>query len=263
MVHLKINGKGYAVEEGKRILAVLNENGIRVPHLCFHHALTPAAACRLCVVEARDGDSPPTIKLSCAIKARAGMEIITESAMIHQQRNIAMGNLLAMAPQSDALLKLGDEFGLTMGRIPDGCIRCRLCMRVCKEVIGAAALTMVKKNGEKYVVPSKSGNCIGCGTCANICPTDAIRVVDKDNVRTMMVGEQVIAAHPLLRCDMCQKLFATPKFMEHMEKQEKEAGHPDTKDTHHYCPTCSKLYSLKNRQLTASVFAKPHGFDDK
>ena len=90
-------------------------------------------------------------------------------------------------------MEIGAEFGLTIGRVPDGCIRCRLCMRVCKEVIGARALTMVKRGGVNYVVPSEKGVCIGCGTCANICPTHAIRLEDKGNVRTMLVGDQVIA----------------------------------------------------------------------
>ncbi len=260
MVNIKINGQDYEVEKGKRLLVVLNENEIEIPHLCFHHALTPAAACKLCVVEVKESDMPPAIKLSCAIKTREGMEVITESAMIHQKRNAAMGNLLTMAPQSDALLKLGAKFGLTMGRVPDGCIRCRLCMRVCKEIIGASALTMTKKNGMKFVIPSEKGECIGCGTCANICPTHAIRLVDKDNVRTMMVGDQVIATHPLIRCEMCKKLFATPKFLEHVEKKEKEHQHPDTKEHHFYCSTCAKLYSRKNQKLTAPLFSKTHGY---
>ena len=260
MVKIKINGADYKVEEKKRLLVVLKENGIRVPSLCFHHALTPAASCKLCVVEVKENDRPPAIRLSCAIKTREGMEVVTESAMIHQKRDRAIGKLLAMAPQSDALLEIGAEFGLTIGRVPDGCIRCKLCMRVCKEVIGARALTMVKREGVNYVVPSEKGTCIGCGTCANICPTHAIRLVDEGNVRTMLVGDQVIASHPLIRCEMCGKLFATPKFLDHVEQKEKERAHPDVKNHHKYCSTCAKLYSRKTQQLTAPLFSKPHGY---
>ena len=260
MVKIKINGVDYKVAEGQRLLAVLNENDVRVPSLCFHHALTPAAACKLCAVEVKVNDRPPVTRLSCAIKTREGMEVVTESAMIHQQRNRAIGKLLALAPQSEAILKIGAEFGLTIGRVPDGCIRCKLCIRVCKEVIGARALTMVKRNGVNYVVPSENGTCIGCGTCANICPTGAIHLVDKDNVRTMLVGDQVIASHPLIRCEMCGKLFATPKFLEHIELKEKDAAHPDVKNHHHYCSTCAKLHSRKAQQLTAPLFSKPHGY---
>jgi NADH dehydrogenase/NADH:ubiquinone oxidoreductase subunit G len=51
MVTIKINGSDYEAQEGERLLTVLEQNKIRVPHLCYHHALTPAAACKLCVVE--------------------------------------------------------------------------------------------------------------------------------------------------------------------------------------------------------------------
>ena len=261
MVKIKVNGADYEVEAGKRLLAVLSEIGVRVPSLCFHHALTPAAVCKLCVVEVQDNERPPVTRLSCAIKTRAGLEVVTESAMIHQKRNWAIGRLLALAPQSDALMKIGAEFGLTVGRVPDGCIRCKLCLRVCKEVIGARALTMVKRDGVNYVVPSENGTCIGCGTCANICPTHAIRLEDKDNVRTMRVGDQVIATHPLIRCEMCGDLFATPKFLDHVGLKEKEKAHPDVKDHHPYCATCAKIQLKRKQQLTAPLFSNPHGYN--
>ncbi len=46
---------------------------------------------------------------------------------------------------------------------PDGCVRCHLCIRVCKEIVGAGALKMEKKDGVNFVVPME-GLCIGCGT---------------------------------------------------------------------------------------------------
>lgn len=253
MVTIKVNGQTYEVEEGFRLLTVLKEIGIKIPSICFHHALTPAASCKLCAVEVKEGDKPYAIKLACAIKTKEGLEVTTESAMIHQQRNRALGNLLTMAPQSETLLKIGAEFGLTMGPVPDGCIRCRLCVRVCSEVIGARALTFIKREGRNFVVPSEKGECIGCGTCANICPTGAIKIVDKDKVRTMFVGEQVIARHPLLRCEMCGKLYATPKFLKHTEHHVEP--HTDTKEHHQFCPTCAKLHARKELRMLSPRLA--------
>ncbi|MBW2633004.1 MAG: (2Fe-2S)-binding protein [Deltaproteobacteria bacterium] len=191
MTTIKVNGIDYTAEKGNRLLLVLGKNGIRVPHLCFHHALTPAAACRLCVV-------------------------------------------------------------LAMGIIPDGCIRCRLCIRVCSEIIGAKALKMVKKEGRNYVAPSENGDCIGCLTCTNICPTQAIYFEDDGNVRTVLVRDEVVGRHTLERCQICGNLYATIRFLEHVKKSEGE--HPEEKEEHHHCPTCTKLYYRKNMRLTQPKF---------
>jgi bidirectional [NiFe] hydrogenase diaphorase subunit len=263
MVKIKINGQEHEVEQGVRLLTVLTEKGFKIPSLCFHHALTPAASCKLCVVEVTDDNKPPTTKLSCAIKTKAGMEVVTESAMIYKMRNIAIGNLLKMAPRSERIIAIGEEFNLITGVIPDGCIRCRLCIRVCREVIGAFALKMEKRKGINHVAAREAGNCIGCGTCANICPTGAIQLVDKGNVRTIMIRDEVIGRHPLERCEMCGRLFATPKFLEHVEKKEHAKEHPNIKNHHIYCPTCAKLYTRMSQRLTAPVFSKPHGYKPK
>ncbi len=249
MVTIKIDGTDYQAQEGKRLLLVLEENGIRIPHVCFHHALTPAAACKLCVVEIREQDKPPVTRLSCSLKVREGLEVITESAMIQQMRSNAIGNLLKMAPRSDVIHQIGEEFGLTTGVKPDGCIRCRLCVRVCKDIIHASALKMMKIRGMNYVMPSEKGSCIGCGTCANICPTNAIRVEDKGNVRSIMIRDEIIGRHALEICDLCGTRFATTKFLEHVGELESE--HPDARKSGQMCPSCAKLAARKaQRPLT-------------
>ena len=257
MVNIKINGQDYEVEEGQRLLLILQEKGVKVPSLCFHHALTPAASCKLCVVEVKQDGKPPRTRLACAVKSRPGMEITTESAMVHQLRNEAIGNLLKLAPHSEAIHKIGMEFGLTTGLKPDGCIRCRLCVRVCADIIGAKALTMVRRESMQYVVPSEGGTCIGCGTCTNICPTGAIFSQDSENVRTIMIRDEIIGKHPLERCEICGRFYATTRFLEHVK--DRESDHPDEKEHHFHCPTCAKLYSRRNLRITVPHLAKTYG----
>jgi ferredoxin len=139
------------------------------------------------------------------------------------------------------------EYGVDLGPPPDGCVRCRLCVRVCKEIVGAGALKMVKIDGVGFVVP-EADRCIGCGTCANICPTGAIRVEDRENVRTVVIRDELIGKHPLERCQGCGRWYATTRFIDYIERR--TAPHPHVKETHAYCPTCAKLFSDRTRALS-------------
>jgi len=56
---------------------------------------------------------------------------------------------------------------------------------------------MKKRDGRNYIVPVV-GRCIGCGTCANICPTRIIKIEDIENVRTMSIRDDVIGNRPTM-----------------------------------------------------------------
>lgn len=239
-VAISIDVQKYEVEKGQSLLSVLKSVGVRVPSLCHHPALRPSGVCRLCAVEVAEKGKPAGVRLACTTQTRSGLAIVTHNPLITTARSKAIQALLQMAPQSDVLLKLADEYGLETGAKPDGCIRCRLCINVCKEIVGANALEMVKRNGGNFVVPIE-GRCIGGATCANICPTKVIKVEDRDNVRTISIRDEIIGRHPLERCEGCGRYYETPGFLKHMESH--ITPHPVLKTHHRYCPACAKLYS--------------------
>ncbi len=60
------------------------------------------------------------------------------------------------------------------------CILCGLCVRICDEVVGAAALGLVERGFDTLVQPEmglalSQTSCIACGQCIAVCPTGALQ----------------------------------------------------------------------------------------
>jgi predicted molibdopterin-dependent oxidoreductase YjgC len=246
MIDIIIDGKKISARENQTVLQVARENRIKIPHLCFHPALKPSGSCKLCGVETKSPAGRQVVMLSCILKVKENLEIKTNSRLVQEKREKAFNRLLQMAPDSVRIRQLAAQFNIAITPPPDGCIKCRLCIRVCNEIVKAGALKMVKtEHGSR--VCAEPGRCIGCGTCANLCPTNIIRVEDKDNVRTVSIKGETISSLPLERCEGCGRMYATTNFIRHVEEAYLENQHPDTKEHHHLCPSCIKLMSNRAR----------------
>lgn len=246
-----IDGISCTAETGMTVLEVMRDHNISVPSLCYHPALKPIGACKLCGVEVLDRFGKWRILPSCVLKVKEGLEVRTDTEAVLEARTRAFRKLLAMAPQSARIRKMAEAWGVDMGPVVDDCIRCRLCIRVCKEVVGVGALKMADRDGTHLVVP-KEGLCIGCGTCAGICPTGAIHMSDTDGVRTISIRDLVIGVNALERCEACGRFFASRKFINHVERQ--TTDHAAVKEHHRYCHSCAKLFS--NRIRSSSRFGR-------
>jgi bidirectional [NiFe] hydrogenase diaphorase subunit len=249
MIRINVNNQELQVEEGQNLLNALVSAGVRVPAVCFHPALKRiTAVCRMCTVEIALPGKTAEVHRACLAKTVEGLAVSTESAAVQNAREKALRALMKQAPQSESLIRLAKEFNIPFDPAPDGCIRCMLCIHVCREIVGAGALEMTRRGAERFrrdgrhVIAPIAGRCIGCGTCVNICPTQVIHIKDDENVRTISIRDEVIGRHPLETCEGCGRHFATPKFLEVAHERAVD-HHPDVKEHHRWCPECAKRLS--------------------
>lgn len=239
MARITIDGKEYQVEQGQSVLEAALENGIEIPHLCYHEALSPYGGCRLCLVEiTRNGRTLMTT--SCTYPCLEGIAVRTETADILKARRLILELLLPLAPEAPRLQALARQLGVAQSRFAAGeevdhCIRCGLCLRACTELVGAQAIAFSGRGYRRKVEPpfgEEAQNCIGCGTCAHLCPTGCIEMEDRHGVRRLDRWKRTL---PLAVCSGCGRSYLT---LAEIEFARGRAQQPPAEDWFDLCPDC-------------------------
>ena len=106
---LIIDGQEYEFTPGETILQVAWRNGVRIPTLCYLKDATPTGACRICLVEVKGAR---TLVASCAMPASAGMEVSTDTEMVHQARRLNVELLLSSGDHNCLLCEANGACGL-------------------------------------------------------------------------------------------------------------------------------------------------------
>ncbi len=241
-----IDGRTCDAEYGEYILAVAKRNGFDIPTLCHSDALTGLGTCRLCVVEIME-DQKTKVVASCIYPITRELEIKTDSSRIFRIRKTIMKLMLSRAPENACLNSLARQYGLQTSKLPDlpdkaeDCILCGLCVKACEEMGTNAISTVGRGTGKKVSTPydEPSAACVGCGSCAAVCPTGAIGMEDKNGIRTIWDK-----AFKMLRCEKCGHYFVPKEYFEFMEK--KLGQKLDCR----YCSSCRKaIYGLKYKDI--------------
>ena len=262
-----IDDKECACEKGEYIMHIAERNDIFIPRFCHHTGLPEQACCRVCIVEieTQAGGSRQVVT-SCVYPVEREIRVYTGSEKIKKQRAMVLALLSARAPDSDRAAALIQVSG---GEVPqrfirlngEKCILCGLCAKACNN-LGAGAISTVgrgtaKKVSTPYEAPSQT--CVGCGSCAVVCPTGAIELTQDEDTRT--IWDKTFT---LLKCDSCGAIIGTPEEIllaeQRLSAQDKsrpqtseaQAAEADTANPGKLCETCRK-------KKIAGIFAATYG----
>lgn len=199
MVSLTVDGKEVEVPEGTTILEAAEKTGIHIPTLCYHKRLSPIGSCNMCIVEIKGEKDPVN---SCSTLVEDGLDIVTYTRTLHEQRIINLKNILKHHPLDCPICdKAGEcdlqdivyEFGIE--DIPfeprkekrddtystslirywaERCILCRRCVTACHEIKGIGAIDIQGEGENERLVVVDADKCKSCGECLFVCPTGAL-----------------------------------------------------------------------------------------
>jgi len=182
-VTFAIDGREVQADEGSFVLSAAREAGIEIPTLCDDPALEPIGACRLCMVEVGhpDWNGWSGLMTACLYPVAPGIQVSTTSPRVLAARRHVLTLQAARCPSSETIRALAEQHGvntegLSVDPEADNCILCGLCTRLCETYV-TSAITTYGRGSAKAIgtfAGAPPAECVGCGSCALICPTDNI-----------------------------------------------------------------------------------------
>ena len=202
MPTITIDGKLIECAPGKTVIEAALENGIDIPHFCWHPALSVSGNCRMCLVEI---EKLPKLQIACSTLVADGQVVHTNNERATKAREVIMEFLLINHPLDCPICdeagqcKLQD-YAFSHGRgesrfseekvhkdkrVPLGpevmfdaerCISCSRCIRFSDEIAHQPALTFVQR-GDHVTIETFPGTQLDNPYSMNvidICPVGAL-----------------------------------------------------------------------------------------
>ena len=200
-----INDKTIEFDGDKTILDLARENGFDIPVLCELKNCGNKGQCGVCLVEQEGNDR---LLRSCAIKAKDGMVIKTDSEKVLEARKERVAELLdehefkcgpCKRRENCEFLKLViktkarahkpfvvadkseyvDDRSKSIVLDRSKCVKCGRCVAACRTRTATNSIKFHRIDGVRLVGPEElkcfdDTNCLLCGQCIAACPVDAL-----------------------------------------------------------------------------------------
>lgn len=204
-VTVTIDGIEIEAEEGRLLISAALDNGLYIPHFCWHPRLEPVAMCRLCLVEVEGVRGLPP---ACTTRITDGMVVKTKSAAAASAQQAVLELLLINHPLDCPVCDKGGEcplqdqtlaFGPGESRyveekrhfekpIPisplvlldrERCILCARCTRFAGEIAGDPLISFVGRGNGTQVLTFHDDPFASyfSGNTVEICPVGALTAV--------------------------------------------------------------------------------------
>jgi NADH-quinone oxidoreductase subunit G len=201
-VTLTVDGKEVVAKPGTNLITAAKTVGADIPYYCWHHRLTIAANCRMCLIES---STSPKLVPACQTALQEGMSVRTNTARVAESQRSVMEFLLLNHPVDCAICdqagecKLEDYYQRTdhkPSRLEGGkilrnkrkvlgplvvldqerCVQCTRCVRFMDEVAKEPQLGMFGRGSEEYidVFPGMQLTSNYSGNVVDLCPVGAL-----------------------------------------------------------------------------------------
>jgi len=190
-IQISINDKIVKVNKDTYLLDAVKKAGFGIPTLCYHKDLTPDGNCRLCTCEIEIKGRRKFVT-ACNYPIRDEIRVFTDSKRVKEHRKLLIEMYLGRWPEVPIIQKIAKRLGVTESRFkssvtddnPAACILCGRCVRACKEFMLEEILGFAGRGIKRHMTMpfyEVDPHCIGCTSCAYVCPTGAIKIVDDLN----------------------------------------------------------------------------------
>jgi len=202
MAKITIDGKSFEVGNNKTIIEAARDNGIEIPHFCWHPKLSVSGNCRMCLVEV---EKAPKLVIACSTQVADGMVVNTANPRVINAREAVMEFLLINHPLDCPICdeagecKLQDyayKFSIGYSRFEEDkvhkpkrvelgphvlldterCIMCSRCVRFCDEIAKKPQLTFTQRGDhvELTTFPGEKLDNPYSMNVIDICPVGAL-----------------------------------------------------------------------------------------